>query len=59
MKAFGLAVLLLAGYPFALAGHYEMFSPRTPRTMTYCPLQEQVVLSAAAVIFYVALAMVR
>jgi hypothetical protein len=27
--AFGLGVLLLAGYPFALAGHYDMFNPNT------------------------------
>jgi hypothetical protein len=61
MKAFGLAVLLLAGYPFALAGHYEMFNPRTPRTMTYCPRQERVVLTvvAVAVVSYVVLAMVH
>jgi hypothetical protein len=60
-KAFGLSVLLLAGYPFALAGHYDMFNPRTSRTMVYCPRQEQVVLSAVvvAVVAYLVLARVR
>lgn len=60
-KAFGLAVLLLVGYPFALAGHYEMFNPRTSRTMTYFPRQEQIVVSAVvvAVVVYVVLAIVR
>jgi hypothetical protein len=53
--------VLLAGYPFALVGHYEMFNSRTPRTMTYCPWQERVVLSvvAVAVVSYVVLAMVH
>ncbi|MFJ8212113.1 hypothetical protein [Streptomyces sp. NPDC096033] len=61
LKAFGLSVLLLAGYPFALASHYEMFNPRTRRTMTYCPRQERIVLSmvAVAVVAYVVLASTR
>jgi hypothetical protein len=60
-KAFGLAVLLLAGYPFALAGHYDLFNPRTSRTMAYCPRQERVVLMlvAATAVVYVALAIAR
>ena len=60
-KAFGLSALLLAGYPFALAGHYDMFNPRTSRTMAYCPRQEQIVLSTVvvAVVVYLVLAVVR
>jgi hypothetical protein len=60
-KAFGLSVLLLAGYPFALAGHYDMYNPRTSRTMAYFPRQEQVVLSivVVTVIAYLITAMVR
>ena len=42
-KLFGLAVLLLVGYGFAIAGHYEMFNPYTGRSMDYFPLQERVV----------------
>jgi hypothetical protein len=60
-KAFGLGVLLLAGYPFALAGHYDMFNRHTSRSMAYFPRQEQVVLSVVvvAVVAYVVLAIVR
>lgn len=38
---FGFAVLLLLGYAFALAGHYEMLDPRTRRSMAYFPVQER------------------
>src|SRR5262245_3581359 len=31
-KAFGLAVLLLVGYAFALAGHYDMYNRHTSRS---------------------------
>jgi hypothetical protein len=60
-KAFGLSVLLLCGYPFALAGHYEMYNPRTARSSAYCPKQERVVLSivAFAVAVYLAMAITR
>src|SRR4051794_25363981 len=37
----GLAVVLLAGYPFALAGHYDMYTPG-PRTFAPFPLQERI-----------------
>jgi hypothetical protein len=59
-KAFGLAVLLLVGYAFALAGHYDMYNPRTPRSWKYCPRQEQVVLGLVllAAIIYIVLAVV-
>lgn len=61
LKAFGLSVLLLVGYPFALAGHYDMFNRRTRRSWTYCPTQERIVLFivAVAVVAYVVLASIR
>jgi hypothetical protein len=61
MKAFGASVILLAGYPFALAGHYDMYNFRTTRTMAYCPRQERVVLVvvAAVLVGYVGLAVIR
>jgi hypothetical protein len=43
VKALGFSVLLLTGYPFALAGHYDMFRPG-PRSMAYFPWQERVVM---------------
>ena len=60
-KAFGMSVLLLIGYPFALVGHYDMYNPRTTRTMMYCPKQERIALAtvAAAVSAYLALAIAR
>jgi hypothetical protein len=36
--AFGLALLLFFGYPFALVGHYDMYNRKTPRSMEYLPL---------------------
>jgi hypothetical protein len=53
--------LLLAGYPFALVGHYDLYNPRTPRTMDYCPRQVRIVLSiiAVAVTAYLVTAIVR
>jgi hypothetical protein len=61
MKAFGASVILLVGYPFALAGHYDMYNFRTTRTMAYCPIQERVVLAVVAVVLagYVSLAVFR
>ncbi|WP_346096009.1 hypothetical protein [Streptomyces olivaceiscleroticus] len=61
VKAFGLSVLLLAAYPFALAGHYDMFNPRTHRSWSYCPRQEQVALVIVGVlaIIYIALVALR
>jgi len=48
-RLFGLAALLLVGYALALAAHYEMYNPRTARSMTYFPLQERVAVAAVAV----------
>jgi hypothetical protein len=58
--ALGLGVVMLAFYPFALLGHYELFKPpddpddQRPR----CPGQEQIVLvvAALAVIAYLVVA---
>ena len=37
-EAFGLSVLLLTGYPFAVAGHYDLFNRSTGRSLpTYLP----------------------
>lgn len=55
-RLFGLSVLLLLGYAFALAGHYEMYRAGA-RTMCYFPTQERVVVAlvaAAALIYIVA-----
>lgn len=41
--AFGLALLLFIGYPFALAGHYDMYNRKTGRSMRFFPFQEKVV----------------
>jgi hypothetical protein len=48
-KLFGLVVLLLLGYTFALAGHYEMYNRRTGRSMAYFPRQERIIVAAVAV----------
>lgn len=53
--AFGLAVLLFVGYPFALAGHYDMYNNNTPRSYLYFPFQEKV---AVAIITILAVAYV-
>jgi hypothetical protein len=59
--AFGLAVLLFIGYPFALAGHYDMYNNKTKRSYQYFPFQEKVVVAviAVSVITYVIVAMIR
>jgi len=49
-KAFGLAVILYVGHCSALAGHYDMFNPRTPRSMKYFPFQERVVVGIVAAV---------
>jgi len=60
-KVFGLAVIVLAGFPFALAGHYEMYNRHTKRSMRYFPRQEQVVggIVIAAAIAYVLVAAIK
>ena len=56
--AFGLAVLLFVSHPFALAGHYDMYNNKTPRSLLYFPLQEKVVIAITTilVIIYIVLA---
>jgi hypothetical protein len=58
--AFALAVLLFAGHLFALAGHYEMYNPNTPRSFEYFPRQEQVVITVVGFVaaLYVVVAIV-
>jgi hypothetical protein len=57
--AFGLALLLFIGYPFALAGHYEMYNRKTKRSMKYFPLQEKVVATSVllAIVAYLIVAL--
>ncbi len=43
--SFGLAMILFIGYPFALAGHYEMYNYKTSRSYAYFPFQEKVVVA--------------
>jgi hypothetical protein len=59
--AFGLAMLLFIGYPFALAGHYDMYNKKTRRSYRYFPFQEKVVVTVIAVlaIAYVIIAMIK
>lgn len=47
--AFGLAVLLFIGYPFALAGHYDMYNKKTKRSYLYFPFQEKVVIAIVSI----------
>jgi drug/metabolite transporter (DMT)-like permease len=56
-KWFGLALILFVGHCFALAGHYDLYNPKTKRSMLYFPLQEQVAIGATLVvcIAYIAL----
>ena len=58
--AFGLAMLLFLGFPFALAGHYDMYNNRSKRSYLYFPYQEKLVISVIAVlaISYVIIAMI-
>jgi hypothetical protein len=50
--ALGFAILLSVGYPFALAGHYEWYVPRSWRSNRPLPRQEKI---AIALILMVAL----
>jgi hypothetical protein len=57
---FGFAMLLFVGYPFALAGHYDMYN-KGPRSFQYFPRQEKIVIAiiAVAAVAYVLLAAYR
>ena len=55
--SFGLAVLLFVGYPFALAGHYDMYNNKTSRSLNpetgdlvYFTCQERVVVAIIGVL---------
>ena len=56
--AFALGALLFVGYPFALAGHYDMYKAKTKRSkdqagaLVFLPLQEKVVVCG---VFFMAL----
>lgn len=43
---FGLGAILFVGHAIALAGHYELFNPKTARTYQYFPLQEKLIVAA-------------
>jgi hypothetical protein len=57
--AFGLALLLFIGYPFALAGHYDMYNRKSGRSMRYFPVQEKVVAACVllAIVAYLIVAL--
>ena len=48
LLAFGFAMLLFVGYPFALAGHYDLFH-KGPRSFEYFPRQEKIVIALIAI----------
>ena len=55
--AFGLGMLLFVGYPFGLAGHYELYNKKQ-RTFRYFPCQEKIAIAVitALAITYVIIA---
>lgn len=59
--SFGLAVLLFLGYPFALAGHYEMYNNASTRSRDYFPREEKVIVAIICVlaIAYVVVAIIE
>jgi hypothetical protein len=48
--AFMFAVVLFAGYPFAVAGHYGLLHFRGARSQSYAPRQEKAVIGATLAI---------
>ncbi|MFC2167091.1 hypothetical protein ACFLQZ_03920 [Acidobacteriota bacterium] len=56
--SFGLAVILFVGYPFVLAGHYDLYNRKTKRSFKYFPKQEKVavLIVCVFVILYLTLA---
>lgn len=59
--SFGLAVILFIGYPFTLAGHYDMYNNKTPRSYDYFPFQEKVVvvILKICVVVYLVLSVIQ
>lgn len=51
--SFGLAVLLFVSFPFALAGHYDMYNNKTPRSFLYFTSQEKVVVAITTILVIV------
>ena len=49
----GLAVLLFVSYPFALAGHYDMYNNETNRSFLYFTSQEKVVVVITTILVIV------
>jgi hypothetical protein len=51
-NAFGVSLILFAGYPFALAGHYELFTSKDKeaRKGGHCPFEEKVVLVVTVIV---------
>lgn len=54
VNAFGVSLILFAGYPFALAGHYELFAKKDKdsRKGGHCPFQEKVVLVITVLVLF-------
>jgi len=50
-KCFGAALILFMGYPFALAGHYRLFSKVRSGKETFCPRQEFIALILCGIVF--------
>ena len=52
VNAFGVSLILFAGYPFALAGHYELFTSKDKkgRKGGHCPFEEKVVLVVTVIV---------
>ena len=48
--AFALALIMFAGYPLALAGHYEMFNSKTARSFDKFPFQEKVAIGIIVIL---------
>lgn len=49
VTSFGLSMILFAGYPFALAGHYDLLT-RGGRTMAYFTKQERIAILVVVVV---------
>lgn len=50
--SFGLAAVIFIGYPFALAGHYEMYNNETSRSYSYFPFQEKIVVALISILAF-------
>jgi hypothetical protein len=50
MWMLGTSLLLFTAFPFALVGHYEIFTPNVRHEATYCPCQERIVLIVTLVL---------